>query len=140
MRFIGRIRTPWTDRADCPRQERIDGHDCRIELDPDWQDAPDGLDAYGTVEVLYRMDQSRRDLTHQSPRSDGCTLGTFALRSPTRPDLIGTSIMRLPRIEGGVPHVQGLNCGDGTPLIDRKPDRCAFTPNAPEQPGDIQTV
>nr|WP_236638556.1 hypothetical protein [Mangrovicoccus ximenensis] len=25
LRFIGTIRTPWTDRADCPRQGRPDG-------------------------------------------------------------------------------------------------------------------
>ncbi|WP_413219999.1 tRNA (N6-threonylcarbamoyladenosine(37)-N6)-methyltransferase TrmO [Tritonibacter mobilis] len=140
VRFIGRIRTPWATRADCPRQGLLDGPECRIELDPVWQDALDGLDAYGTVEVLYWLDQSRRDLTRQSPRSDGRTVGTFALRSPARPNPIGTSIVRLLRIEGGVLHVQGLDCVDGTPLIDLKPDRCAFTPKAPEQPGDSQTV
>ena len=34
---------------------------------------------------------------------------------------------------------QGLDCLDGTPLIDIKPDRCLFTPIAPPQPGDFQT-
>lgn len=140
LRFIGRIRTPWTTREDCPRQGRIDGPECRIELDPDWHDALDGLEAYQTVEVLYWLDQSRRDLIRQSPRSDGKTVGTFALRSPARPNPIGTSSVRLLRIADGVLHVQGLDCVDGTPLIDLKPDRCAFTPKAPEQPGDSQTA
>lgn len=31
--FIGRIRTPWTSRLDCPRQGRADGPICRIEID-----------------------------------------------------------------------------------------------------------
>lgn len=30
--FIGRIRTPWTDRMLCPRQGRLDGPVCRLEL------------------------------------------------------------------------------------------------------------
>lgn len=140
MRFIGQIHTPWTTREDCPRQGRIDGPECRIVLHPEWHAALDGLEAYGTVEVLYWLGQARRDLTRQSPRSDGATVGTFALRSPARPNPIGTSVVRLLRIAEGVLHVQGLDCIDGTPLIDLKPDRSAFTPKAPEQPGDRQTA
>jgi tRNA (Thr-GGU) A37 N-methylase len=34
--------------------------------------------------------------------------------------------------------VRGLDCLDGTPLIDLKPDRALFTPIAPRQPGDDQ--
>ncbi len=140
VRFIGRIRTPWSTRDQCPRQGRIDGPECQIALLPEWHDALDGLEFYQTIEVLYWLDQSRRDLTRQSPRSDGSTVGTFALRSPARPNPIGTSMVRLLRIEGPVLHVQGLDCVDGTPLLDLKPDRCAFTPKAPPQPGDSRTA
>tara|TARA_R110002012_G_C11482754_1_gene595255 strand:- start:475 stop:720 length:246 start_codon:yes stop_codon:yes gene_type:complete len=77
---------------------------------------------------------SRRDLILQSPKSDGQTVGTFALRSPVRPNPIGTSIVRLLRIEDGTLYVRGLDCLDGTPLIDIKPDRGAFTPKAPPKP------
>jgi tRNA (Thr-GGU) A37 N-methylase len=35
--------------------------------------------------------------------------------------------------------VRGLDCLDGTPLLDLKPDRALFTPIAPPQPGDFQT-
>jgi hypothetical protein len=34
---------------------------------------------------------------------------------------------------------QGLDCLDGTPLLDLKPDRSLFTPIAPPQPGDDAT-
>jgi tRNA-Thr(GGU) m(6)t(6)A37 methyltransferase TsaA len=134
--FIGRIRTPWTDRMDCPRQGRRDGPLCRIELFPPWDGALDGLEQYGSVEVLYWLDRSRRDLLRQSPRSDGTSRGTFSLRSPVRPNPIGTSLVTLVGIADGVVSVRGLDCLDGTPLIDLKPDRCAFTPLAPRQPGD----
>ena len=94
-----------------------------------------GLENYDTIEVLYWLDQSRRDLIRQSPRSDGQTLGTFALRSPVRPNPIGTSMVKLVRVEKGTLVVRGLDCLDGTPLLDIKPDRCAFTPKAPDKPG-----
>lgn len=35
--------------------------------------------------------------------------------------------------------VRGMDCLDGTPLIDIKPDRTLFSPIAPPQPGDFQT-
>ncbi|KMO12209.1 tRNA (N6-threonylcarbamoyladenosine(37)-N6)-methyltransferase TrmO [Methylobacterium platani] len=137
--FIGRIRTPWTDRLACPRQGRADGPACRIEVFPPWRAALDGVALYERLEVLYWLDRSRRDLVRQSPADDGTTRGTFSLRSPVRPNPIGTSIVRLIRVEDGILHVRGLDCLDGTPLLDIKPDRTLFTPLAPPQPGDAET-
>ena len=134
--FIGRVRTPWTDRLSCPRQGRIDGPLCRLELFEPWAAGLDGLAQYATVEVLYWLDQSRRDLVRQSPGNDGVTRGTFSLRSPVRPNPIGTALAALVGIEGSTVLVRGLDCLDGTPLVDLKPDRCAFTPLASRQVGD----
>ncbi|WP_208354122.1 tRNA (N6-threonylcarbamoyladenosine(37)-N6)-methyltransferase TrmO [Pseudaestuariivita rosea] len=133
--FIGTIHTPWTDRAMCPRQGRHDGPDCRIEVFEPWAPALSGLGAYDTIEVLYWLDRSRRDLVTQNPKGDGQNYyGTFALRSPQRPNPIGTSLVRLVGISGNILTVRGLDCLDGTPLIDLKPDRCAFSPKAPDKP------
>ena len=74
-------------------------------------------------------------LTRYSERLDD----NFSLRSPVRPNPIGTALARLVGIEGGTVLVQGLDCIDGTPLLDLKPDRCLFTPIAPPQPGDFET-
>ena len=67
----------------------------------------------------------------QSPRGDGTLIGTFALRSPVRPNPIGLSRVRIVEVGPGVVVVRGLDCIDGTPLLDIKPDRCAFSPKAP---------
>ena len=136
--FIGRIRTPWVSRMEAPRQGRPDGPLCRIEIFPPWEAALDGLAQYAQIEVLYWLHLSRRDLVLQSPANDGTVRGTFALRSPVRPNPIGTSIARLVGIEGATVLVRGLDCLDGTPLLDLKPDRTLFTPIAPPQPGDAQ--
>jgi tRNA-Thr(GGU) m(6)t(6)A37 methyltransferase TsaA len=136
--FVGRISTPWTSRLDCPRQGRRDGPLCRIEVFDPWREALTGIEQYAALEVLYWLHRSRRDLVLQSPRNDGETRGTFALRSPVRPNPIGTSIVDLVGIEGSTLLVRGLDCLDGTPLIDIKPDRNLFTPLAPPQPGDFE--
>lgn len=137
--FIGTIRTPWTSRLVCPRQGRADGPICRIELFPPWDEALEGIDRFERLEVLYWLHQSRRDLVRQSPANNGETHGTFALRTPVRPNPIGTSIATLVAREGRVLLVRGLDCLDETPLLDIKPDRTLFTPIAPPQPGDFET-
>ncbi|MBN8185829.1 tRNA (N6-threonylcarbamoyladenosine(37)-N6)-methyltransferase TrmO [Salipiger thiooxidans] len=124
LRFIGRIRTPFLERADCPRQGSLDGPECRVELIPELEPALDGIDRSETIELLYWLDRSRRDLLTQSPRGSGDLRGTFSLRSPNRPNPIGTSVVRLVRREGTVLLVRGLDCLDGTPLVDLKPARC----------------
>jgi tRNA-Thr(GGU) m(6)t(6)A37 methyltransferase TsaA len=136
--FIGRIHTPWTDRLTCPRQGREDGPTCRIQVFEPWVAALDGITEYERLEVLYWLHASRRDLVRQSPRNDGIARGTFSLRTPARPNPIGTQIVKLLRVDGASLFVRGLDCLDGTPLLDLKPDRCAFTPLAPRQPGDDQ--
>ena len=135
--FIGRIRTPWTSREDTPRQGRHDGPVCRLEIFEPWVPALKGVDFYSNLEVLYWLHESRRDLVIQSPRHHASTRGTFALRSPQRPNPIGTSIVKLVKVEGNTVFVRGLDCLDETPLLDIKPDRCEFSPLAAQKTGDL---
>ncbi len=100
--------------------------------------ALDSIAEFERLEVLYWLHQSRRDLIHQSPRNDGAGRGVFSLRTPVRPNPIGTSIVKLEKIEGPMLFVRGLDCLDGTPLVDLKPDRTLFEPLAPPQAGDFQ--
>ena len=122
--FIGTIRTPWKSRRDCPHGGDVDGPLCRIEVREPWAAGLDGIEANEWVQVLYWLHEARRDLIRQSPNRDGSTQGTFALRSPLRPNPIGSSVVRLVRRQGSVLEVRGLDCIDGTPLLDLKPDSC----------------
>ena len=125
LRFIGRIRTPFLSRADCPRQgDPEGGPECRVELDPRLEPALEGTERKEWLELLYWLDRSRRDLLTQRPRGSDGPRGTFSLRSPQRPNPIGSSMVRLLRREGAVLMVRGLDCLDGTPLLDLKPARC----------------
>lgn len=70
---------------------------------------------------------SRRDLVIQRGHGIDGPRGTFALRSPLRPNPIGISSVAVVGIEGATVLVRGLDCLDGTPLIDLKPDRCVHS-------------
>jgi tRNA (adenine37-N6)-methyltransferase len=124
--FIGVIRTPWASLADCPHFGSRDGPACGIEVNEPWVAALDGIEAFDLVEVFYWLHQSRRDLIRQSPGRDGATKATFTIRSPIRPNPIGTSIVTLVDRTGPSLVVRGLDCVDGTPLLDLRPDRNAF--------------
>ncbi len=121
--FIGRIRTPFQSLQECPRQGHTGGPLCRIEIHEPWQQAMQGLEVHSELQVLYWMDKARRDLLVQAPRTGIGPTGTFALRSPLRPNPIAVSIATLIAIENGSLFVRGLDCLDGTPLLDIKPWR-----------------
>ena len=119
--FIGRIHTPWTRREDCPKNARGSDAVCTIEFDPRYAAALDGVSGCTHLVILYFMDRARRDLMVQAPRHHSAPRGTFSVRSPVRPNPIAMSVVRLLRVEGTALSVVGLDCLDGTPLIDIKP-------------------
>jgi tRNA-Thr(GGU) m(6)t(6)A37 methyltransferase TsaA len=119
--FIGRIHTPWRRRQDCPKNARESEAVCTIAVDPRWAEGLKGLESASHVILLYWMDKSRRDLVRQAPRHYKEPHGTFSLRSPARPNPIALSVARLLRIEGNTLSVVGIDCLDGTPLLDIKP-------------------
>jgi tRNA-Thr(GGU) m(6)t(6)A37 methyltransferase TsaA len=119
--FIGRIRTPWTRREDCPKNARGSDAECTVEVDPRYAAGLNGVAGCSHLVLLYFMHKARRDLLVQAPRHHPEPRGTFSVRSPVRPNPIAMSVVRLVRVEGTALSVVGLDCLDGTPLIDIKP-------------------
>jgi tRNA-Thr(GGU) m(6)t(6)A37 methyltransferase TsaA len=129
--FIGRIRTPWKQRKDCPKNARESDAVCTVELDERWAAGLKEAETCSHLVLLYWMHQTQRDLVLQVPGHYGVQRGTFALRSPARPNPIAMSVVKLLGIEGGKLSVVGLDCLDGTPLLDIKP-YFASTDSVPE--------
>jgi tRNA (adenine37-N6)-methyltransferase len=129
--FIGHIRTPWHERSQCPRQgDRTEGPECRIVIDPIWRQALTGLESWPELQILYWMNEARRDLVVQAATGKE-PVGTFALRSPVRPNPIASSIVALRGVEEGALIVSGLDCLDMTPLLDIKPHFGEAKPASP---------
>ena len=129
--------TPPVECAHCPRQGSPDGPICEVELFLPWDQALDGIENFERVELLYWLHQSRRDLVLQAPGNTDGLRGTFSLRSPVRPNPIGTSLVTLVARRGPRLMVRGLDCLNGPPLIDVKPVRCAYTPVAADKLGSV---
>jgi tRNA-Thr(GGU) m(6)t(6)A37 methyltransferase TsaA len=119
--FIGRIRTPWRRREECPKNARQSDAVCTLVLDERWMQGLTDVETCSHLVVLYWMNRSRRDLVLQKPRHYRFPRGTFALRSPARPNPIAMSVVRLVGVDGNRLSVVGLDCLDDTPLLDLKP-------------------
>jgi tRNA-Thr(GGU) m(6)t(6)A37 methyltransferase TsaA len=122
-RVIGTIETPYKQMKDCP--SRHNGKDClpcTIRLAP--EDAPGlvGLKAGDRALVLYWLHLARRDMP-QLPARPGVRdepIGVFSLRTPPRPNPIAASVVEILAVRDGELDVVGLDCLDGTPLLDIK--------------------
>ena len=119
--FIGRIRTPWDRREDCPKNSGESQAVCTIEVDARYAEALRDIATVSHLIVLYFMDEAPRDILVQAPNHYKKPHGAFALRSPARPNPIAASVVRLLRVDGLRLEVVGLDCRDGTPLLDIKP-------------------
>ena len=119
--FIGRIRTPFSSRSECPKNTRQSDAVGRVVLDPRFAQGLTGIEKFSHIILLYWMHEARRDLIVQVPRHLGEPRGTFALRSPVRPNPVSIGVVELLGVEDNVLTVRKIDCLDGTPLIDIKP-------------------
>lgn len=134
LTFIGRCRTPWRRRDQCPKSGAGSDVECALEIDAPWVAGLERIGERTLLWALYFMDRGPRHVLVQRPRHSGERRGVFALRSPARPNPIALSRVRLLRIEPArfgatALIVTGIDCLDGTPLIDVKPWSPADAPD-----------
>ncbi len=123
LSVLGEIRTPF-DQNHCPRfADESLSEECRIILLPEFQPGLRDLEKFNYIYVLFFLDRPHREtsLTAHPPRGQGLEVGVFASCSPTRPNRIGLSIVRLKRIENDTLITSALDAYDHTPLLDLKP-------------------
>ena len=125
LTVIGHIRSPWS-KGNCPknlREARAQGGGFSIEIDAPYRPGLAGLKAGDAIVVLYWMDAAQRDLIVQSPAHRNGPVGTFALRSPARPNPIAIAVVALRDIDmaSGVLQIDAIDAFAGTPVLDIKP-------------------
>jgi len=141
---IGVVRTGATEadvRAETPD---IAGE---LEVFPQFEPALEGIDGYSHLFVLCYFDRLRPDQVgplQVRPRrllrrglrlEDLPLLGVLALDSPTRPNPIGLTLVRLLGRDRSRLSVVGLDCFDGTPILDIKGYRPDYRTSEFSTPG-----
>ena len=140
-------------KYDAPRQGRLfAGHPGRIELNAgqNFEMALRDLDGFERIWVIFQFHENEgwRPTTRPPvPPKGKDRVGTFASRSPYRPNPIGLSCVRLLKIEGLTLYVDEADLLNETPILDIKPyiPMADAFPNAKagwveEQVGDLWTI
>jgi len=121
LEFVGHIETPYATPAECPYTVNPGGPECRIVVHPRYAAGLTGLEVGGRILVLYWLDKASRSKPLVAERRSGKVAGAFAARTPHRPNPIAAAVVTIEAITGPVLKVRGLDCVNGTPLLDIKP-------------------
>ena len=105
-----------------------------VDLTPELKQAIDGIGEFSHVVILFIYKQNtniaKRLAEHpfdgpklmvEPPKEQGRQVGFQACPTPHRPNPIGLSLCGVVRVEKGALVVAGVDCLDGTPVIDIKP-------------------
>jgi tRNA-Thr(GGU) m(6)t(6)A37 methyltransferase TsaA len=81
------------------------------------------LGHFDHVWVIFGFDRMHQTAMKVHPQHDPRKplIGVFASRSPTRPNKLGLTLVRLIGVRGNVVTVKGLDAFDGSPIYDIKP-------------------
>ncbi|MFR1803334.1 MAG: SAM-dependent methyltransferase, partial [Faecalispora jeddahensis] len=112
---------------------RTDEHRFWIELNPEYREAMTGLKGFEYLNIFWWFDrcdnsESRSVLTEEQPYSKGpALLGTFATRSPERPNPIALTCAQVTylQMEKGIIGLAYFDALDQSPILDIKP----YTPS-----------
>lgn len=129
FKAIGQVKTQASET-----EIRGEGKNVEAELEifPEFEAALEGIDGYSHLFVLcyfhkLRLDQigplqvrPTRLVKRGFKLEDLPVLGVFALDSPTRPNPIGLTLVRLVGRQGRRLKVNGIDFFDGTPILDIK--------------------
>lgn len=93
-----------------------------------------GINEFSHLEIIFYFhlaDPSSISISSSHPRGNKSfpESGIFSQRKKERPNLIGTSIVKLLKTEKNILTVEGLDAIDGTPVIDIKPVFREFLPS-----------
>lgn len=121
---IGRVHSPFRERADAPRQPRAaEGIEGRVELyaGHGYEDALLDLELWDHVWLVFWFHQNAEYRPKVKPPRSSRKRGVLATRAPYRPNPIGLSAVRLLRVTGLDVWIANLDLLDGTPVLDIKP-------------------
>lgn len=119
---IGVIHSPFDNTIGTPIQA-IAAHNINgtIEIFAGYEDGLKDIDGFSHLMLFYHFHMAKTKSLLVTPFLDNNIHGCFATRSPSRPNAIGFSIVKLVEVAGSVLHIQGVDIINNTPLLDIKP-------------------
>jgi tRNA-Thr(GGU) m(6)t(6)A37 methyltransferase TsaA len=124
---IGVVHSPYKEPKNMPIQTiACKGIKGTVEVFPKYVEGLKDLEGFSYIILLCHLNLAKEYSLIVKPFLDDKVHGVFATRSPSRPNPIGLSIVRLTKIEQGILFIENLDIVDNTPLLDIKPLVPAF--------------
>ena len=122
LESIGTIHTEFTKIEGMPIQPTgAKGVKGKIVIKDKYVDGLKDLEEFSHINILYLLHKVDGYLLEVKPFMDNNTHGVFATRSPKRPNRIGSSVVKIDKIEGNTVYVSNIDVLNETPLLDIKP-------------------
>jgi len=119
---IGTIHSSFKEPEGTPIQPAgAKGINGTVEVFPEYAEGLKDVEGFSHIILIFHFHLSRRAPLKVKPYMDNEMRGVFATRSPSRPNPIGISVVRLIGIEDNILHIQDVDIVNGTPLLDIKP-------------------
>lgn len=118
---IGKIYTSYAFIEECPSNTRYALSPSSIVLFDQYESALLDITAASHLIILYWLHLADRGALQAPTRRDGVMRGSFSTRTKDRPNPIGMGVVQLLSHEGQKLEVSGLDCLNGSLLIDIKP-------------------
>jgi len=134
---IGVIHSPFIVPKGTPLQAtNAIGIEAKVEIFPEFEDGLVDIEEFSHIILIYQFHMAKPPKMRVVPYLDSQPHGVFATRSPSRPNPIGFSVVRLVSREATFLTIDGCDILDQTPLIDIKP----FVPGFDLGVHDIEAV
>jgi len=120
LRPIGVVESAVESKSEMP----IGGVRARVRVHPEFAEALEGVERFSHLWVVCYLHRADRSVLRAAPRKLSKELperGVFALRSPSRPNPLSLTVVRLVKREGLVLEVEDMDATDGSPVLDIKP-------------------
>lgn len=118
---IGTINTPLRESKGAPIQPYASKINGTVQIFEQYAEALQDVEGFERIWLIFWCHKSKSPQMKVIPYMDDVPHGVFATRSPSRPNPIGISSVRLQRIEGLNLYVTNVDMLDKTPLLDIKP-------------------
>ncbi len=126
LKPIGIVHSPFKKKEDIDSKKYADsrGFDSvhgELELFREFEDGLKDIEGFSHLIVLFAFHESEGYRLHTKPLLEDTLRGVFSTRSPSRPNPIGMTVVKVIERKRNSLKVSGIDMIEGTPILDIKP-------------------
>lgn len=126
FKSIGIVHSPFKNKEDIDPEKYADpgGFDSiqgELEVFNEYVEGLKDTEGFSHLIVLFTFHKSKGYKLHTKPLLEETLRGLFSTRSPSRPNPIGLTVVKVIERKGNILKVTGIDMIEGTPILDIKP-------------------